>query len=53
MTLVGLLTSLIVIIFFKGKPYKNGYSFIVEVGGNWGGISLGAVALCGKYSNNK
>ena len=33
-----------------GKPHKNGCSYIVEIGGNWGGLELGAVALCGRYS---
>jgi len=32
------------------KVHKNGVSYIVEVGGNWGGLELGAVALCGNYS---
>lgn len=49
MTLIGLIVSIICIIFFKGKAHKNGFSYIVEVGGNWGGVSLGAVSLCGNY----
>lgn len=32
------------------KYHKNGCSIIVEVGGNWGGLEIGAVALCGRYS---
>lgn len=51
MTISGLLTTLFCIIFLKGKPHKNGFSYIVEVGGNWGGLELGAVALCGSYYN--
>ena len=35
---------------FKIKTHKNGCSFITEVGGNWGGVELGAFALCGNYS---
>ena len=50
MTIPGLFVALFVMIFFKGKPHKNGYSFIIEVGGNWGGINLGAISLCGSYS---
>lgn len=32
------------------KAHRNGCSIIVEIGGNWGGLSIGAVALCGNYS---
>lgn len=32
------------------KTHKNGCSLITEVGGNWGGVELGAVALCGNYA---
>ena len=32
------------------KTHLNGCSFITEVGGNWGGLELGAFALCGNYS---
>lgn len=35
---------------FKIKSHRNGCSFITEVGGNWGGLELGAFALCGNYS---
>lgn len=52
MTLIGLITAAVVILFFGGKPHRNGYSFIVTVGGNWGGISLGAVSFCGNYQGN-
>ena len=34
----------------KIKTHINGCSLITEVGGNWGGVELGAVALCGNYS---
>lgn len=34
----------------KIKTHINGCSLITEVGGNWGGLELGAVALCGNYS---
>jgi hypothetical protein len=34
----------------KIKTHRNGCSLITEVGGNWGGLELGAVALCGNYS---
>ena len=36
----------------KIKIHRNGCSFITEVGGNWGGVELGAFALCGNYSEN-
>ena len=51
MTIPGLLITAFCIIFLKGKPHKNGFSYIVEIGGNWGGLELGAVALCGNYSD--
>lgn len=50
MTIVGLLVTSFCILFLKGKAHRNGYSYIVEVGGNWGGLELGAVALCGGYT---
>ena len=52
MTIPGLLITAFCIVFLKGKPHKNGFSYIVEVGGNWGGLELGAVALCGHYYIN-
>ena len=36
----------------KIKTHTNGCSLITEVGGNWGGVELGAVALCGNYSKS-
>ncbi len=50
MTFVGLIVTSFCILFLKGTPHKNGYSYIVEIGGNWGGLELGAVALCGRYT---
>lgn len=50
LTIPGLLVTAFCILFLKGKPHRNGYSYIVEVGGDWGGLELGAVALCGRYS---
>lgn len=50
MTVIGLIVSFVCILFFKGKIHKNGFSYIVEVGGDWGGLSLGAVSFCGSYS---
>lgn len=50
LTIPGLLITAFCILFLHGKPHKNGFSYIVEVGGNWGGIELGAVALCGGYT---
>ena len=49
-TIPGLLITLFCIVFLNGKPHRNGCSYIVEVGGNWGGLCLGCVALCGRYS---
>ena len=52
-TYPGLLITLFCIIFLKGKPHKNGVTYIVEIGGNWGGLELGATALCGSYSKSQ
>lgn len=52
LTIPGLLITGFCILFLKGTPHKNGYSYIVEIGGNWGGLEIGAVALCGRYSEN-
>ncbi len=50
LTIPGLLITSFCIVFLKGKAHKNGFSYIVEIGSNWGGLELGAVALCGNYS---
>lgn len=50
LTIPGLLITAFCIVFLKGKPHRNGFSYIVEIGGNWGGLELGAVALCGSYN---
>lgn len=31
------------------RSHRNGFGFIIEVGGNWGGFSIGPVSLCGSY----
>ena len=50
MTFIGLVVTGFCILFLKGKVHKNGFSYIVEVGGNWGGLDLGAVSRCGGYT---
>lgn len=60
MTLIGLLiTGVLNLVKFAGwvagydlkiKTHRNGCSLITEVGKNWGGVALGAVALCSNYS---
>ena len=60
MTSIGLIaTGILNLVKFAGsvagydlkiKTHRNGCSLITEVGGNWGGLELGAVALCGNYS---
>ena len=53
MTIVGFLVAFYCLLFVKDvKVHKNGFSFILEFGGNWGGISLGAISFCGKYSDS-
>ena len=49
MTIPGLIVTGFCILFLQGKPHKNGFSYIVEVGGDWGGLEIGAVALMGSY----
>ena len=50
MTLIGFFATLFSLIFLKGKIHRNGYGFITEVKGNWGGVSLGLFQLCGSYN---
>lgn len=50
MNIIGLFATLFCLAFLKGKTHKNGYGLITEVKGNWGGVSLGAFALCGSYN---
>lgn len=51
LTFVGFLVAVFSVVFLKGKLHRNGFSFIVEVGsGSWGGICIGAFALCYRCS---
>lgn len=50
LTIPGLFVALFCIVFLHGKPHRNGLTFIVEIGGDWGGFDMGAVALCGGYT---
>lgn len=50
LTIPGLIITGFCILFLHGKPHKNGFSYIVEIGGNWGGLEIGAVALMGSYN---
>ena len=62
MTSIGLvITGVLYLVKFAGKlaghdlkikTHINCWSLITEVGGNWGGVELGAVALCGNYSKS-
>ena len=62
MTSIGAIVTLVLnIVKFAGavaghelkiKTHLNGCTFITEVGGNWGGLELGAFALCGNYSES-
>ena len=51
LTLPGLIVSIFAII-LGGKVHRNGFSYIIEIGGNWGGLEIGAIALCGNYSKS-
>jgi len=50
LSIPGLLVAAFCLLFLKAKVHKNGFTFIVEVGGNWGGLNLGCVSLCGGYT---
>lgn len=52
MTYPGLLVTAFCIVFLKGKPHRNGFSYIVEIGHDWGGLEIGACALCQRYFDN-
>lgn len=52
LTIPGLFLLLFLFIFRKIKKISsNGYSYIVEFGGNWGGVNLGLLSFCGNYSS--
>lgn len=51
LTIPGLLITGVLIL-CGCKAHRNGFSYIVEVGGNWGGLEIGAVAICGEYSES-
>ena len=34
----------------KIRTHVNGCTLITEVGGNWGGLEMGAFAFCGRYT---
>ena len=50
LTIPGLFVFIFCIIFTKAKYHRNGYSIIIEIGNNWGGLNLGAISLCGGYT---
>ena len=50
MTILGFFVILFCKIFLKAKIHKNGCTIIAELKGNWGGLELGAFALCGGYT---
>lgn len=50
MNIVALIVIPFVLLFRKHVIHHNGYSVIIEFGGNWGGLELGAFALCGGYT---
>ena len=52
MTLLGIIVTIIALLFLRGKIHLNGFGFITEFGGNWGGLSLGAFSFCGNYRIN-
>lgn len=49
-TVLGFLLAFILRL-FDCPMYKNGYGYITTVGGNWGGLSLGPFAFCGRYED--
>lgn len=49
MSFIGLIVTCVVIL-KGGKIHKNGCFIIIEIGNNWGGLSLGCFAFCANYS---
>lgn len=52
LTIIGFFATIIALL-CKGRIHRNGCSIIIEIGGEWGGINLGAFSLSGTYSLNK
>ena len=50
LNIAGLFVFLACVIFGKAKVHRNGFGLIAEIGGNWGGFSSGAFAICGRYA---
>lgn len=51
MTYPGLLVTAFCIVVLRCEPHKNGFSYIVRIGKHWGGLEIGAVALCDRTSS--
>lgn len=51
MTYPGLLVTAFCIVVLRCEPRKNGFSYIVRIGKHWGGLEIGAVALCDRTSS--
>ena len=45
MNIIGALTFLVLIVFFKKKPKKFGNCWYISVGKSWGGLELGTFFL--------
>jgi len=52
LTIPGIIIALFAIL-LGGTLHKNGCTFIIEVGNNWGGLEIGAIAFCGRYSQKE
>ena len=50
MTFIGALTFFVIAVICKGRVRHNKYGFVVEIGYNWGGLSLGPFAFTGRYT---
>ena len=49
--LAGLFVTVFIRIFVSSaETRKNGWGLITSFGGNWGGLSLGPFAFCGRYT---
>lgn len=52
MSIIGLIATVFAMLFLHGKPHKNGCSYTVEIGGDWGGLELGCFSFVGGYSKS-
>lgn len=52
MSVIGLVATVFALIFLKCKAHRNGCTYTVEIGGDWGGLELGCFSFVGGYYNS-